>query len=71
MINENIIFLEDIKTYSTELLEYVKYFYNISEDEILSEIIAYVESSLAEIDNISNYISELESEIYKLENNII
>ena len=25
MINENIIFLNDIKTYSTELLEYVKY----------------------------------------------
>ena len=52
MINENIIFLNDIKTYSTELLEYVKY--NFISDEIIKEIIIYLESSLSEIDNINN-----------------
>ena len=34
MVNENIIYLEDIKTYSRELLEYVKYGF-ITNDEIL------------------------------------
>lgn len=65
MINENIIFLNDIKTYSTELLEYVKY--NFITDEIIKEIIIYLESSLSEIDNINNYILELESKINELE----
>lgn len=65
MINENIIFLNDIKTYSTELLEYVKY--NFITDEIIKEIIIYLESSLSEIDNIDNYILELESKINELE----
>lgn len=65
MINENIIFLKDIKTYSTELLEYVKY--NFITDEIIKEIIIYLESSLSEIDNINNYILELESKINELE----
>ena len=65
MINENIIFLNDIKTYSTELLEYVKY--NFISGEIIKEIIIYLESSLSEIDNINNYILELESKINELE----
>ena len=65
MINENIIFLNDIKTYSTELLEYVKY--NFISDEIIKEIIIYLESSLSKIDNINNYILELESKINELE----
>lgn len=65
MINENIIFLNDIKTYSTELLEYVKY--NFISDEIIKEIVIYLESSLSEIDNINNYILELESKINELE----
>lgn len=65
MINENIIFLNDIKTYSTELLEYVKY--NFINDEIIKKIIIYLESSLSEIDNINNYILELESKINELE----
>ena len=65
MINENIIFLNDIKTYSTEVLEYDKY--NFITDEIIKEIIIYLESSLSEIDNINNYILELESKINELE----
>ena len=65
MINENIIFLNDIKTYSIELLEYVKY--NFINDEIIKEIVIYLESSLSEIDNINNYILELESKINELE----
>ena len=65
MVNENIIFLNDIKTYSTELLEYVKY--NFITDEIIKEIIIYLESSLSKIDNINNYILELESKINELE----
>ena len=65
MLYENIIFLNDIKTYSTELLEYVKY--NFINDEIIKEIIIYLESSLSEIDNINNYILELESKINELE----
>ena len=65
MINENIIFLSDIKTYPTELLEYVKY--NFINYEIIKEIVIYLESSLSEIDNINNYILELESKINELE----
>ena len=65
MINENIIFLNDIKTYCIELLEYVKY--NFINDEIIKEIVIYLESSLSEIDNINNYILELESKINELE----
>ena len=64
MINDNIIFLNDIKTYSIELLEYVKY--NFINDEIIKEIVIYLESSLSEIDNINNYILELESKINEL-----
>ena len=66
MVNENFIYLEDIKTYSTELLEYVKYGLIIN-DEILKEIIIYFESATEEIDNIKNYILELESKINELE----
>ena len=65
MINDNIIFLNDIKTYSIELLEYVKY--NFINDEIIKEIVIYLESWLSEIDNINNYILELESKINELE----
>ena len=65
MINDNVIFLNDIKTYSIELLEYVKY--NFINDEIIKEIVIYLESSLSEIDNINNYILELESKINELE----
>ena len=65
MINDNIIFLNDIKTYSIELLEYVKY--NFINDEIIKEIVIYLESSLSEIDNTNNYILELESKINELE----
>ena len=64
-LNDNIIFLNDIKTYSIELLEYVKY--NFINDEIIKEIVIYLESSLSEIDNINNYILELESKINELE----
>ena len=65
MVNENIIYLEDIKTYSIELLEYVKF--NFIIDEIIKDIVIYLESSLSEIDNINNYILELESKINELE----
>ena len=68
MINDNIIFLNDIKTYSIELLEYVKY--NFINDEIIKEIVIYLESSLSEIDNINNYILELESKINELNQKI-
>lgn len=66
MVNEIFIYLEDIKTYSTELLEYVKYGFIIN-DEILKEIIIYFESATEKIDNIKNYILELESKINELE----
>ena len=66
MVSENIIFLNDIKTYSNELLEYVRNNF-IIKDEIIKEIIIYFESSLTEIDNINNYILELESKINELE----
>lgn len=65
MVNENIIFLNDIKTYSIELLEYVKF--NFINDEIIKDIVIYLESSLSELDNINNYILELESKINELE----
>ena len=70
MVNENIIYLEDLKTYSRELLEYVKYDFIIN-DEIFKEIIIYFESAIEEIDNIKHYILELESKIYELEQFII
>ena len=65
MVNENIIFLNDIKTYSIQLLEYVKF--NFINDEVIKDIVIYLESSLSEIDNINNYILELESKINELE----
>ena len=68
MIDEEIIFLFDIKTYSKELFEYVKYL--SIKDEILSEILAYLEASTSEIDNIYHYILELQSKISELEQNI-
>ena len=68
MIDEEIIFLFDIKTYSKELFEYVKYL--SIKDEILNEILAYLEASTSEIDNIYHYILELQSKISELEQNI-
>ena len=68
MIDEEIIFLFDIKIYSKELFEYVKYL--SIKDEILSEILAYLEASTSEIDNIYQYILELQSKISELEQNI-
>lgn len=68
MIDEEIIFLFDIKTYSNELLEYVKHL-SIN-DEILREILIYLEAATSEIDNIYNYILELQSKISILEQNI-
>ncbi len=68
MIDEEIIFLFDIKTYSQELLEYVQHL-SIN-DEILNEILVYLEASISEIDNIYNYILELQSKISLLEQNI-
>ena len=54
MIDEEILFLLDIKTYSKELFEYVQ---NLSiNDEILKEILVYLEASTSEIDNIYHYI---------------
>ena len=68
MIDEEIIFLFDIKTYSYELFEYVK---SLSiNDEILKEILVYFEAATSNIDNIYNYILELQSKISKLEQNI-
>ena len=66
MINENIICLFDIKTYSKELLYYLKRNNLITNDEI-KEIITYFKSSLNEIDNIYKFILELESKINELE----
>ena len=68
MIDEEIIFLFDIKTYSYELFEYVKYL-SIN-DEILKEILVYLEAATSNIDNIYNYILELQSKISTLEQNI-
>jgi len=66
MIDENIINLFDIKTYSNELLYYLKTNNLINNDEI-KEIITYFESSIVEIDNIHKFILELESKISELE----
>ena len=66
MIDENIINLFDIKTYSKDLLSYIKRNNLIINDEI-QEIIIYFESSITEIDNIYNFILELESKINDLE----
>ena len=68
MIDEEIIFLFDIKTYSNELFEYVKHL-SIN-DEILKEILVYLEAATSNIDNIYNYILELQSKISTLEQNI-
>ena len=66
MVDENIINLFDIKTYSKYLLNYIKRNNLIINDEI-QEIIIYFESSIAEIDNIYKFILELESKISDLE----
>ena len=66
MVDENIINLFDIKTYSKYLLNYIKRNNLIIDDEI-QEIIIYFESSIAEIDNIYKFILELESKISDLE----
>ena len=65
MIDDEIISLFDIKTYSKELFEYVKYL--SIKDEILNEILVYLEASTSEIDNIYHYILELQSKINELE----
>ena len=58
----------DIKTYSKKLFEYV---HNLSiNDEILKEILVYLQASTSEIDNIYNYILELQSKISILEQNL-
>lgn len=66
MVDENVIYLFDIKTYSKELLDYLKRNNLIVNDEI-KEIIIYFESSIIEIDNIYKFILELESKISELE----
>ena len=66
MINNNIINLFDIKTYSNELLDYLKRNNLITNDEI-KDIITYFKSSIFEIDNIYKFILELESKINELE----
>lgn len=66
MVDENIIYLLDIKNYSKELLYYLKRNNLIIIDEI-KEIITYFESSITEIDNIYKFILELESKINNLE----
>ena len=67
MIDDEIIFLFDIKTYSKELFEYVKHL-SIN-DEIFNEILVYLETATSEIDNIYYYILELQSKICLLEQN--
>ena len=67
MVDEEIIFLFDIKTYSKELFEYVKHL-SIN-DEIFNEILVYLETATSEIDNIYYYILELQSKICLLEQN--
>ena len=66
MIDNNIINLFDIKTYSNELLDYLKINNLITNDEI-KEIITYFKSFIFEIDNIYKFILELESKIIELE----
>ena len=68
MVDEEILFLLDIKTYSKELFEYVQHL-SIN-DEIFNEILVYLEASTSEIDNIYHYILELQSKISLLEQNI-
>ncbi len=68
MVDEEIIFLFDIKTYSKQLFEYVQHLY--INDEILNEILVYLEAATSEIDNIYHYILELQSKISELEQNI-
>ena len=68
MVDEEILFLFDIKTYSKELFEYVQHL-SIN-DEILNEILVYLEASTSEIDNIYHYILELQSKISLLEQNM-
>ena len=68
MVDEEILFLFDIKTYSKELFEYVQHL-SIN-DEIFNEILVYLEASTSEIDNIYHYILELQSKISLLEQNI-
>ena len=65
MIDENIINLQDIKIYSKELLEYIQRNFFMTLE--LKEILAYFKASISEIDNINNYILELESKISELE----
>ncbi len=65
MIDENIINLQDIKIYSKELLEYIKFNFFMTFE--LKEILAYFKAAISEIDNINNYILELESKISELE----
>ena len=66
MIDNNIINLFDIKTYSNELLDYLKRNNLITNDEI-KDIITYFKSFIFEIDNIYKFILELESKIIELE----
>ena len=66
MIDNNIINLFDIKTYSNELLDYLKRNNLITNDEI-KEIITYFKSFIFEIDNNYKFILELESKIIELE----
>lgn len=66
MVDENIIYLFDIKTYSKELLYFLKRNNLIINDEI-KEIITYFESSITDIDNIYKFILELKSKISELE----
>ena len=68
MVDEEILFLFDIKTYSKELFEYVQHL-SIN-DEILNEILIYLETATSEIENIYHYILELQSKISLLEQNI-
>ena len=68
MVDEEILFLFDIKTYSKELFEYVQHL-SIN-DEIFNEILVYLEASTSEIDNIYHYILELQSKISLLEQNM-
>ncbi len=67
MIDENIINLQDIKIYSKELLEYIEYNFFMTFE--LKEILVYFKSAISEIDNINDYILELESKINELEQN--
>lgn len=66
MIDNNIINLFNIKTYSNELFEYLKTNNLITTDEI-KEIITYFESPIFEMGNIYKFILELESKISELE----